>query len=100
MLFSFFGLMLVSAALARLVVLYPLPLAAGLTAGHAALVAGAGPGETFGAFVIVSAGTHTAFGLFSETRWFAVRRSAKAIQIAASLAVALGLIDIVRQLVG
>lgn len=50
MVVSLFGLVLVSAALIRLIVLHPLPLAAGLMAGHAALVAGAGPFEAFGAF--------------------------------------------------
>lgn len=56
MVVSLFGLVLVSGALIRLIVLHPLPLAAGLMAGHAALVAGAGPFEAFGAFALAVTG--------------------------------------------
>ena len=56
MVVSLFGLVLVSAALTRLIVLHPLPLAVGLMAGHAALVADAGPVETFGAFALAVTG--------------------------------------------
>ncbi len=100
MVVSLFGLVLVSAALIRLVVLYPVPLAAGLMAGHAALVADAGPVETFGAFVLAATGVFATIGLLAEARWRAVRWPVKAIQAAASLAVVWGLFDAARDVLG
>ena len=83
---SLFVLVLVSGALTRLIVLHPLPLAAGLMAGHAAVVAGAGPVETFGAFALVATGVSATIGLLAEAPWRAVRWPVRAIQAAASLA--------------
>jgi len=100
MLVSLFGLVLVSAALIRLVVLHPLPLAAGLMAGHAALFAGAGPVETFGGFALTVAGAVATMGLLAETPWRAVRWPVRAIQAAASLIVFVGLIDAAKDVMG
>ncbi len=100
MVVSLFGLVLVSAALIRLVVLHPLPLAAGLMAGHAALAAGAGPVETFGAFALAGTGVSLTIGLLAEARWRAVRWPVRAIQAAASLAVVLGLFDAAKDAMG
>ena len=97
---SLFGLILVSAALIRLVVLHPLPLAAGLMAGHAALIAGAGPVETFGAFALAVTGAFAAIGLLADTPWRAVRWPVRAIQAAASLIVVLGLVDSAKDVIG
>ena len=97
---SLFGLVLVSAALIRLIVLHPLPLAAGLMAGHAALVAGAGPVGTFGGFVLAVAGAVAAMGLLAETPWRAVRWPVRAIQAAASLIVVVGLVDAAKDVMG
>jgi hypothetical protein len=100
MVVSLFGLVLVSAALIRLVVLHPLPLAAGLMAGHAALAAGAGPVETFGAFALAVTGMSFTIGLLAEARWRAVRWPMRAIQATASLAVDWGLFDAARDVLG
>lgn len=100
MLFSLFGLILVSAALIRLVVLHPLPFAAGLMAGHAALIAGAGPVETFGAFALVVTGAFAAIGLLAEAPWRVVRWPVRAIQAATSLIVVLGLVDAAKDVMG
>jgi hypothetical protein len=100
MVVSLFGLVLVSAALIRLVVLHPLPLAAGLMAGHAALVAGAGPVETFGAFALAVTGVSVTLGLLAEAPCRVVRWPVRAIQAAASLAVVLGLIDAAKDVLG
>lgn len=97
---SLFGLVLVSATLIRLIVLHPLPLAAGLMAGHAILVAGAGPVETFGAFTLAVAGAFATMGLLVETPWRAVRWPVRAIQVAASLIVVVGLVDAARDVMG
>ena len=97
---SLFGLVLVSAALVRLIVLHPLPLAAGLMAGHAALVAGAGPVGTFGGFALAVAGAFAAIGLLAEAPWQAVRWPVRAIQAAASLIVVMGLVDAARDVMG
>jgi len=97
---SLFGLVLVSAALIRLIVLHPLPLAAGLMAGHAAIVAGAGPVGTFGAFALAVAGALAAMGLLAEAPWRAVRWPMRAIQAAASLIVVMGLVDAARDVMG
>ena len=97
---SLFGLVLVSAALIRLIVLHPLPLAAGLMAGHAALVAGAGPFGTFGGFTLAVACAFAAMGLLAEAPWRAVRWPVRAIQAAASLIVVMGLIDAARDAMG
>ncbi len=100
MVVSLFGLVLVSGALIRLVVLHPLPLAVGLMAGHAALVAGAGPVETFGAFALAVTGVTASIGLLAGAPWRAVRWSVRAIQAAASLAVVLGLVDAAKDVLG
>jgi hypothetical protein len=100
MVVSLFGLVLVSGALSRLVVLHPLPLAAGLMAGHAALVADAGPVETFGAFALAVAGVSATIGFLAGTPWRVVRWPAIAIQAAASLAVVLGLVDAAKDVLG
>jgi hypothetical protein len=97
---SLFGLVLVSAALIRLVVLHPLPLAAGLMAGHAALVAGAGPVETFGAFALAVTGVFATIGLLAEAPWRVVRWPVRAIQAAASLVVVWGLVDAAKDMLG
>lgn len=97
---SLFGLVLVGAALIRLIVLHPLPLAAGLMAGHAALVAGAGPVETLSGFVLAVAGAVAAMGLLAEAQWRAVRWPVRAIQAAASLIVVMGLVDAARDVMG
>jgi hypothetical protein len=98
MVVSTLGLVLVSAALIRLVVLHPLPLAAGLMAGHAALVAGAGPVETFGAFALAVTGVSATIGLLSEAG--AVHWPVRAIRAAASLIVVWGLFDAAKDAMG
>jgi hypothetical protein len=100
MVVSLFGLVLVSAALIRLVVLHPLPLAAGLMAGHAALVADAGLLQTFGVFAFAATGASATIGLLAEAPWRAIRWPVRAIQAAASLAVVLGLVDAVKDSIG
>jgi hypothetical protein len=100
MVVSLFGLVLVSAALIRLVVLHPLPLAAGLMKGHAALLADAGPIETFGAFALAVTGVSFTIGLLAEAPWRTVRWPVRAIQAAASLAVVWGLFDAARDVLG
>jgi hypothetical protein len=100
MVVSLFGLVLVSAALIRLVLLHPLPLAAGLMAGHAALVAGAGPVETFGAFAFAATGVSATIGLLAEAPWRTVRWPVRAIQAAASLAIVWGLFDAASDVLG
>lgn len=97
---SLFGLVLVSAALIRLIVLHPLPLAAGLMAGHTARVAGAGPVGNFGAFTLAVTGAVAAMGLLAEAPWRAVRWPVRAIQAAASLIVVMGLVDAARDVMG
>jgi hypothetical protein len=97
---SLFGLILVGTALIRLIVLHPLPLAAGLMAGHAALVAGAGPVRTFGGFALGVTGAFATMGLLAETPWRAVRWPVRAIQAAASLIVVVGLIDAAKDMMG
>jgi hypothetical protein len=87
---SLFGLVLVGAALIRLVVLHPLSLAAGLMAGHAALVADAGPLQSFGVFAFAATGVSATIGLLAEAPWRAVRWPVRAIQAAASLAPSFG----------
>ncbi len=100
MVVSLFGLVLVSAALIWLIVLHPLPLAVGLMAGHAALVAGAGPVETFGAFALAVTGVSATIGLLAEAPWRAVRWRDRAIQAAASLAVVWGLFEAAKDAMG
>ena len=100
MVVSLFGLVLVSAALIRLVVLHPLPLAAGLMAGHAALVADAGLLQTFGVFAFAATGVSATIGLLAEAPWRAIRWPVRAIQAAASLAVVLGLVDAAKDSIG
>lgn len=100
MVVGLFGLVLVGAALIRLVVLHPLPLAAGLMAGHAALIAGADPVETFGAFALAVAGMSATTGLLAEAPCSVVRWPVRAIQAAASLAVVWGLFDAARDVLG
>ena len=100
MVVSLFGLVLVGAALIRLVVLHPLSLAAGLMAGHAALVADAGPLQSFGVFAFAATGVSATIGLLAEAPWRAVRWPVRAIQAAASLAVVLGLVDAARDALG
>lgn len=97
---SLFGLILVGTALIRLIVLHPLPLAAGLMAGYAALVAGAGPVETFGAFALALTVAFATMGLLAEMPWRAVRWPVRAIQAAASLIVVVGLIDAAKDMMG
>lgn len=97
---SLFGLVLVSAALIRLIVLHPLPLAAGLMAGHAALVAGAGPVETFGGFALAVTGAFAAMGSLAEAPWRAVRWPVRAIQAAASSIVVVGLVAAAKDVMG
>ena len=100
MVVSLFGLVLVGAALIRLVVLHPLSLAAGLMAGHAALVADAGPLQTFGVFAFAATGVSATIGLLAEAPWRTVRWPVRAIQAAASLAVVWGLFDAARDVLG
>lgn len=100
MVVSLFGLVLVGAALIRLVVLHPLPLAAGLMAGHAALIAGAGPVGTFGGFALAVASVVAAMGLVAEAPWRVVRWPVRAIQAAASMIVVVGLVDAAKDVIG
>ena len=97
---SLFCLVLASAALIRLIVLHPLPLAAGLMAGHAALIAGAGPVETFGAFALAVTGAFAAIGLLAETPWRVVSWPVRAIQAATSLIVVLALVNAAKDVMG
>lgn len=97
---SLFGLVLFGSALIRLIVLHPLPLAAGLLSGNAALVPDAGPVETFGGFALAVAGAFATMGLLAEAPWRVVRWPVRAIQAAASLIVVMELIDAAKVVMG
>ena len=92
MVVALFGLVLVAASLVRFVIVYPLPLAAGLTGLQAALAHGAGPLETVGAFAAAVMVSAAALQALREALGASIRWTIRAIEGTASCAMAAGVV--------
>ena len=92
MVVALFGLVLLAAALIRSAIVFPLPLAAGLTGLHAALAHGAGPLETVGVFATAVMVSAAALQALREAPGASIRWRIRTIEATASCAMTAGVV--------